>query len=70
MRVNDSFEFLKFVNNHNARTLLLAPDGTCSELTNLADELSDFIAELTAEGYLKRYVRSCTVTDDGVKALQ
>lgn len=66
MRVNNSFEFLKFVNNHNARTLLLSPDGTCSELTNLADELSDFIAE----GYLKRYIRSCTVTNDGVKALQ
>ena len=55
MRVNDSFEFLKFVNSHNARTLLLSPDGTCSELTNSADELSDFIADLIAENYLKRY---------------
>ena len=70
MHINDSFEFLRFVNSHNARTLMLSPGGTCSELTNSADELSGFIEELTAMGYLKRYIRSCTVTAVGVNALQ
>ena len=65
MHINDSFEFLRFVNSHNARTLMLSPGGT-----NSADELSGFIEELTAMGYLKRYIRSCTVTAAGVNALQ
>ncbi len=70
MYINDSFEFLRFVNSHNARTLMLLPGGICSELTNSADEISDFIEELTAMGYLKRYIRSCAVTAAGVDALQ
>lgn len=70
MYINDSFEFLEFVNSHNAKTLMLLPGGICSELTNSVAELSDFIEELTAMGYLKRYIRSVTVTAAGVNALQ
>lgn len=64
--VNNCYDLLQYIyNNSESHSLVLSPN--TSELLHLSDDdLDMYIQQLVDMGYLKRYIRSVSLTQEGI----